>query len=79
MINDRSMLICDDCGRQIVTYRISDKTCIGTGDEHTNKVMLVGVNKHACIECIPSELDWEEMVTGIRPENPLIFLHRRLS
>ena len=77
MINNRGMLICDDCGRQIVNYRADDKRTIGTGDPHTNKVMLVGINKHACVACIPGELEWEEMVTGIKPENPLTFLHRR--
>ena len=78
MKNDRGMLICDDCGRQIVSYRINNKTCIGTGDPYTNKVMLVGINKHACIDCTPGELEWEEMTTGIKPDNPLAFNHRRL-
>lgn len=45
IINDR--LICDVCGRQIVSYDCNDKYCIGTIKE----AIYLDINVHACRIC----------------------------
>lgn len=46
MIDQRGVLTCDVCGRQIVSMKVSDKYCIWR-----EGTILLDINKHVCREC----------------------------
>ena len=46
-------VICDCCGRQIVTYKADEKQVIGPRD----KAKSIGFGRHCCHVCYP---DYEE-------------------
>jgi hypothetical protein len=60
MLNERKMLICDCCCRQIVDRVADDKWTIGP----VNGTTIVGINKHACRICAPEEAEWVKMMEG---------------
>jgi len=53
----KKRLICDCCGRQIVSYKANDKYIIGPASDG---VLILGINKHACPECSPIEQQEEQ-------------------
>lgn len=58
MIDERGILKCDCCGRQILKRAINDKACIGP---RSKGVHLVASNTHVCFACWPDYVEWEEM------------------
>lgn len=56
-------VICDVCGKQIVSGEVSKDDKYTTGP--LNKTVMLCANQHCCINCYPSYNEYMEMIEGI--------------